>query len=70
MMARWETAFVGVSALLGEPLDAVAESLGHRRARAADVLRSLRSSDRSVRARAMAAAVAEVATEIEMARLA
>ena len=62
----WEASFIAMSAALGEPLDPITESLGDAgAARAADVLRGLRSKNRSTRATALAAALAGVVTELD-----
>ena len=72
--APWEGAFVAVSALLGEPLEAIAGALDDEgRARAGDTLRALASKSREARdgrARAIARAVSEVALAIDALRLA
>jgi hypothetical protein len=70
MSHRWEPAFVAVAALLGEPLDAIEVGLGDGRQRASELLRSLRSTRRVDRARAIAAALADVAVALEAARVA
>jgi hypothetical protein len=69
MTERWEPSFVAIAALLGEPLEVIAAALGDRRARATEVLHGLASADRGSRARAIAAVVAGLATEIESSRL-
>ncbi len=67
----WERAFAAVSALLGEPADAIAAALGESGAgRAADVLRGLRAPSREARARAIARSVFELAVDLERLKLA
>jgi hypothetical protein len=66
----WESAFVAVATLLGEPLAAVEAALGDRVSRAGETLAGVRSPERADRARAMAKVVAAVATELESIRLA
>lgn len=71
MSAPWEPSFVAVSAILGEPLEDVVAALGDASVeRAAEILRGLRSPTKSVRARALARVVSEVALAIDRARLA
>lgn len=63
---RWEASFIAMSAALGEPLDEVSESLGEAGvAHAADLVRGLRSKNRSTRATSMAAVLALVAAELD-----
>jgi hypothetical protein len=63
---RWETAFVAVSAALGEPYDRAIDALGDAGAiRAGEIVHALRASRRSARARALANALASVAREID-----
>jgi hypothetical protein len=63
---RWEASFIAMSAALGEPLDDVTEALGDAAAaNAADVLRGLRSKNRSTRATSMAAGLAVIAAELD-----
>jgi hypothetical protein len=68
---RWETAFVAVSAILGEPPDAVAGALGGPgMGHAADLVRALGASSREARARALARAASDVALAIDTMRFA
>ena len=63
---RWETAFVAVSAVLGEPYEQTIDALGDAGAtRAGEIVQALRESRRSVRAQAMAHALADVAREVD-----
>lgn len=64
----WEPAYLAVSAVLGEPLDAAMASLldgGGGGTRAAALLKGLRSSLREARARALADALSEVALAVD-----
>jgi hypothetical protein len=70
MSDGWEAAFAATSALLGEPRSAIEEALGHRVDGAAEVLRALASSSRTVRADAIAASLSRVVAALEAARLA
>ena len=66
MSRAWEVDFVAVSAALGEPMSAVAEALGSAGAlRAGELLRTLQGSTKSARAIALAAALAQVVTDLE-----
>jgi hypothetical protein len=67
MSARaWHEAFLGVSALLGEPLEASLRALDEAAVnRAGDLVRGLRSSSRDARARAMAGAITALVVELE-----
>lgn len=68
--AGWESTFLAVSAVLGEPLEASVGALGDEgAARAAAMLRGLRSESREQRARAIASGVSEVAVAIDAMRL-
>jgi hypothetical protein len=68
---RWETAFVAVSVITGEPLDAIAVALGETgRAGAAGIVRALGSTSREARARALAQAISHVALAIDALRYA
>jgi hypothetical protein len=62
----WQEAFVGMSALLGEPLD---ESLGalddRTKEQIAELVEALRSASRDARARAMARALIVAAAGID-----
>jgi hypothetical protein len=66
----WQEAFLGVSAVLGEPLE---ESLGaldpSAMPRDSALLRGLRSSSREARAQAIARAVAPVVVGLDEMRL-
>jgi hypothetical protein len=67
----WEPAYLAVSAVLGEPLDAAVAALGEGGAtHAADLLKALRSPSREARARALAHAISEVAVAVEAMSLA
>jgi hypothetical protein len=71
MSERWETAFVAVGAIVGEPVESLAAALGSSgEHHAADLLRALRSPSRDTRARAIARVVAEVALSIDAVRYA
>jgi hypothetical protein len=62
----WEPAYLAVSAVLGEPLDAAMASLpGGGGTRAAVLLKGLRSPLREARARALADALSEVALAVD-----
>jgi hypothetical protein len=66
----WQEAFLGVSAILGEPLDASLAALGYDSvAGAASLLAELRSASRDVRARAMTRAVTTLLVGIDDMRL-
>jgi hypothetical protein len=70
-VARWETAFVAVSVIAGEPLDAIASALGETgMARATEVVRGLQSASREARARALARAIADVTLAVDALRYA
>jgi hypothetical protein len=66
-MQPWQTAFAGVSLLLGEPPEAVSAALGDEVSHA---LLAMTSGSREDRARALARAVSEVAVAIDAARFA
>jgi hypothetical protein len=61
MGARWESAFVAISALLGEPLDCVLGELGDGAVHADRLIRALRSSERNTRVRELAHGLSHVA---------
>jgi hypothetical protein len=62
----WEEAFVGMSALLGEPLDQCLVALNDRTSlQQAPLVQALRSASREVRARAIAVAVLGAAAGID-----
>lgn len=66
----WESAFLAVSAVLGEPLEESVRALGDEgAARAAAMLGGLRSESREQRARAIASGVSEVAVALDAMRL-
>jgi hypothetical protein len=66
MSDRWEGAFVAVSVLAGEPLDAIASALGEGgTGHVVDLLRVLGSAPREVRARVLARAASEIAVAID-----
>lgn len=69
MTARWEAAFVAVSAIAGEPPDAIASALGDAgMARVTDLVRALGATSKEARARALARAVSDVALAIDALR--
>jgi hypothetical protein len=72
MSAReWESSFLAVSALIGEPLEAVLSALGEPTTPdARDVERALRSPSREARAGAIARAVSWAALDVDAAGLA
>ena len=66
----WQEAFLGVSAILGETLEASLDALGESATiRAGELHRGLQSSSREVRARAIARAVAAVVVGLDDMRL-
>ena len=68
---RWETAFVAVSAIAGEPMEAVASALHESGlARTSDLARALAATSKEGRARALARAVSAVALAIDAMRYA
>jgi len=68
---RWEPAFVAVSAIAGEPPEAVASALGDAgMAHAASLVRALGAASRDARARALARAVSDVALALDAMRYA
>lgn len=70
-MTSWESAYLGASAVLGEPLDAAMASLsGEGAARCADLEQRLRDPSREVRARAIAHEVSVVALAVDAMSLA
>lgn len=68
---RWQEAFLGVSALLGEPLDQVVRALGDAAAMGAsrELLSGLGSPSRTARANAIARACVPVAAALDGLRL-
>jgi len=69
MSARWEPAFVAVSAIVGVPTDEAAAALGPGGAANAEaVLAALRGGSREARARAIARPLADVAAAIDALR--
>jgi hypothetical protein len=67
--SAWQTTFVAVSVLLGEPPDAIAEALDERGlADASAALRAMTSGARDDRARALARALSAVALAVDAAR--
>jgi hypothetical protein len=71
MSDRWETAFVAVGAIAGEPLEALTRALGEEgAAHASELLSALTVPSREARARSLARAVSEVVLAIDAARLA
>jgi hypothetical protein len=66
----WQEAFVAMSAVLGEPLDATLAALdGQESTSAAALVACLRSASQSVRAEALARVATEVAKDLERMRL-
>jgi hypothetical protein len=62
----WQEAFVALSAVLGEPLDATLAALDGKESKAAAALvTSLRSSARSARAEAIARVATDIAKDLE-----
>jgi hypothetical protein len=62
----WQEAFLGVSAVLGEPIEQSVGALDDRGAfRARMLLRGMRSSSRDMRALAIARAVAQVVAQLD-----
>ena len=72
MKPGWQTTFVAVSLLLGEPPEAIAAALDDDddRTEAAVALRAMTSGSREDRARALARAVSEVALAVDAVRFA
>ena len=69
-MRAWQPAFLGVSALLGEPLEGSLASLGEAiEKETTELAAALRSGSREARARAIAKVVARVAVDIDSLRL-
>lgn len=67
----WSSAFLAVSFLLGEPVDAAAAALGDEGSpQSAALARALRSSSRETRAHAVGRVAAGLAADLEKARLA
>ena len=63
---QWEASFIAMSAAIGEPLEATTEALGDAAvAHAAELVRGLRSKNRSTRATSIAAVLAVVASELD-----
>ncbi len=62
----WQAAFVAVSVALGDTVDDAQRSLSEADAAAArDVLRGLSAADKGTRARALALALAQIATAVD-----
>jgi len=62
----WESAFVAMSAAVGEPLEASCRALGEAGAlRAGSIVRALQARDRGARARALADVLARVARDVD-----
>jgi hypothetical protein len=79
MSATWDTSFVAVSVLVGEPVDSVARTLGaSASAPAIELLRKLgegagdiaAATSREARARALARVISELAVAVDAMRLA
>jgi len=69
-MTRWQPAFLATSAALGEPYEAALDAIGDAGTlHAAELVRAFRSTSRERRAKAIASALAEVARELDEARL-
>jgi hypothetical protein len=68
MNTDWQPAFIAVSALVGEPLDAISLVLGGGEAQE-KLLQSLRAPSRETRAVAMARIASEVAIALDRLRL-
>jgi hypothetical protein len=67
----WESAYLAISVVLGEPLEVLVAALGDEgTARATDLIQALRSPSRETRARALAHAVSEVARAVDAVSLA
>ena len=69
MKPGWQTTFVAVSLLLGEPPEAIAAALDDDVTEAESALRAMTAGSREDRARALARAVSEVALAIDAVRL-
>jgi hypothetical protein len=68
---RWETAFVAVSTLAGEPPGAIAGALGEAgAAEAAQLVRALEGTSRGGRARSLARALSDVVLALDALRYA
>jgi hypothetical protein len=68
--SHWPESFLGVSAALGEPLEASLAALEHEAIQqAGQILAALRSPSRELRARGIARAVAAVAVGLDEMRL-
>jgi hypothetical protein len=63
--AEWQPAFLAVSVVLGEPIDAAAAALRDPGAGADPSLRPLLSGSRDSRARAVAAIVTSLVTSLD-----
>jgi hypothetical protein len=62
----WESGFVALSAVLGEPLEQIVDAIGERGVEnAASVVRGLKSRSRASRATALAAVLAGIASELD-----
>jgi hypothetical protein len=68
MNTDWQTAFIAVSALVGEPLDATLLVLGGGEGQG-KLLQGLRAPSRETRARAIARIASEVAAALDRLRL-
>jgi hypothetical protein len=67
---EWESSFLAVSALLGQPLESSLAAVGEvTTAEAQELVRSLRSSSRETRAKAIARAASQAALEVDAARI-
>jgi hypothetical protein len=70
-MTPWESSFIAVGVLLGEPVDAMMAAVGAPLPpAAAGLAATLRAEPREARARALAGVVSEVALALNASRLA
>jgi hypothetical protein len=70
-LERWETAFVALCAIAGEPSEVIASALGEPGvARAAHLVRALGAASKEARARALARVLSDVALAIDAMRYA
>jgi hypothetical protein len=70
MTSRWEESYVATSALLGATIEETLSTLDDAGVvHAAQIMRSLRSTSRDVRAKRMAGAIAEIARDLDDSRL-
>jgi hypothetical protein len=70
MTARWEESYVATSVLLGVSLEQTVTTLDDAGVmHAGQIMRALRSTSRAARAKRLAGAIAEIARDLEDARL-